>query len=181
VRPKAVQRYAVSLGQLTEWLDGKQLAAIDGRLVAEIIRARTAAGVTNATIKRDLVALSSVINYAVDQGWLDHNPVLARMARVKEQREPIALPRTEDIALVLERAPNMVAHLIRAAIATGARESELLAARHVDVNLKDGQLILTGKRSKRRTIDLRPFDGVGLIRALPVYAGKPLLFLAFER
>src|SRR5688500_16714973 len=64
VRPKAVQRYACSLGQLQPWLDGKRLSDIDGRLVADMIRARAAAGVTNATIKRDLVALSSVVNYA---------------------------------------------------------------------------------------------------------------------
>jgi hypothetical protein len=30
--------------------------------------------VTNATIKRDLVALSSVLNFAIDQGWRDDNP-----------------------------------------------------------------------------------------------------------
>ena len=46
-----------------------------------------------------------MINYAVDQGWLESNPVLARMRRIEERREPIALPRPEDIALVIERAP----------------------------------------------------------------------------
>ena len=90
---KTVQRYACSLDQLRPCLDGKRLSEIDGRLVAEIIRARTADGVTNATIKRDLVALSSVINYAIDQGWLESNPVLARMKRVEERRDPIVLPR----------------------------------------------------------------------------------------
>lgn len=32
------------------------------------------------------------------------------------------------------------------------------------------------KRGKRRTIDLRPFDGVNLVRSLPAYVGSPLLF-----
>ena len=118
-RPKTVQRYACSLDQLKDFLDGRRLSEIDGRLVAEIIRARAADGVSNATIRRDLVAMSSVINYAVDQGWLESNPVLARMRRIEERREPIALPRTEDIALVVERAPGMVRELIRAA--TGDR------------------------------------------------------------
>jgi integrase/recombinase XerD len=79
VGPKTVQRYACSLDQMRSWLDGKGLRDVDSRAVAEIIRARSAAGMTNATVKRDLVALSSVLNYAIDQGWRDDNPVLPRM------------------------------------------------------------------------------------------------------
>jgi len=171
-----VQRYACSLGQLQEWLDGKALSDITGRLVAEIIRARTAAGVTNGTIKRDLVALSSVVNFAVDQGWMESNPVLARMKRVKETREPIALPRPEDIALVVSRAPGMVKDLVAVAIATGAREDELLKARREDVDAANRQMTLVGKRGKRRTIDLAPFNGIRLVQSLPAYVGKSLLF-----
>src|SRR5258708_40344861 len=37
-RPKTVQRYACSLDQIRPFIDGKRLSAIDGRLVAEIIR-----------------------------------------------------------------------------------------------------------------------------------------------
>src|SRR5262249_23308102 len=124
--PKTVERYACSLDQLQPFVESKRLSEIDSRLVAEIIRARTADGVTNATIKRDLVALSSVINFAIDQTWLESNPVLARMKRIEERRDPIMLPRREDIDLVLARAPGMIKDMIRAAMATGAREAELL-------------------------------------------------------
>jgi integrase/recombinase XerD len=176
VRPKTVQRYACSLDQLRGFLDGKRLSEFNGRLIAEIIRARTADGVSNATVKRDLVAVSSVINFAVDQGWLESNPVLARMRRIKERREPIALPRPEDIAVVIERAPGMIKDLIRAGMATGAREEELLGVRRDDVDHDRRQLTVTGKRNKRRTFDLNPFDGYELLRALPAYVGSPLLF-----
>ncbi len=80
VGPSTAQRYACSLDQMRPWLDGKGLTDIDGRLIAEIVRARTAGGVTNATIKGDLVALSSVINFAIDQGWRDENPGTAAHA-----------------------------------------------------------------------------------------------------
>jgi integrase/recombinase XerD len=175
-RPKTVARYACSLGQLKQWLDGKQLSDIDARLIAEIIRERQAASVTNATIKRDLVALSSVLNYAIDQGWIESNPALPRMKRVKEARVTIILPRAEDIELMRARAPGMIKNLIDAAIATGAREEELLQAERPDADLKAAQLTLTGKRGKRRTIDLNPFDGVRIIRDLPTFLGSPLLF-----
>jgi integrase/recombinase XerD len=173
---KTAQRYACSLDQLRPFLDGKRLTEIDGRLIAEIVRARTADGVSNATIKRDLGALSSVVNHAIDQGWLEANPVLARMKRLEERRDPIALPRREDIDLVVERAPGMVKDLIRAAMATGARQDELLRARRDDIEHRRRQLTVTGKRNKRRTFDLDPFDGYDLLRALPAYVGSPLLF-----
>jgi integrase/recombinase XerD len=80
VGPKTAKRYLCSLAQLTPWLTGRRLPEIDGRLVAEIIRERQKAGVTNATIKRDLGALSSVLNYAILQDWLEANPVLAKLA-----------------------------------------------------------------------------------------------------
>ena len=175
-RPKTVQRYACSLDQLKDFLDGKRLSEIDGRGIAEIIRARAADGVSNATIKRDLVAVSSVLNYAIDQGWLESNPVLARMRRIEERREPIVLPRPEDIALVVARAPGMVKDLIRAAMATGTRQDELLHARRDDVDHDRRQLTVTGKRGKRRTLALDPFEGYDLLRALPAYVGSPLLF-----
>src|SRR5262245_8692921 len=63
--PKTAQRYACSLDQIRPFIEGRRLFTIDGRLIAEIIRARAADGVTNATIRRDLVALSSVLNYCV--------------------------------------------------------------------------------------------------------------------
>jgi integrase/recombinase XerD len=128
VGPRTAQRYAVSLGQMQPWLEGKSLADIDARLIAEIIRTRSAAGVTNATIKRDLVALSSVLNFAIDQGWRDDNPVLPRMRRVKERRDPIVLPNRIHVDLLIARCPGMIADLVRAAIATGARQDELLKA-----------------------------------------------------
>jgi integrase/recombinase XerD len=175
-RPKTVERYACSLDQLKDFLDGRRLSEIDGRLIAEIIQARGADGVSNATIRRDLVAVSSVLNYAIDQGWLENNPVLARMRRIEERREPIALPRPEDIDLVVERAPGMVKDLIRAGMATGARQDELLRARRDDVDHDRRQLIVVGKRGKRRTIALDPFDGYELLRALPAFVGSPFLF-----
>jgi integrase/recombinase XerD len=174
--PKTVTRYLCSLDQMKSCLDGKRLSEVDSRLVAEIIRARTAEGITNATVKRDLVALSSVINFAIDQGWIDNNPVLARMKRLQERRDPIVLPRREDIDLVCSRAPGMIRDMVAAAMATGAREDELLKSHRENIDHVRRQMTLVGKRNQIRTIDLVPFDGYELLRALPAYVGSPLLF-----
>ena len=44
IGPRTVQRYACSLDQMRPWLDGRALRDIDSRVVAEIIRARSASG-----------------------------------------------------------------------------------------------------------------------------------------
>ena len=176
VGPKTATRYLVSLKQLAPWLDGRALSDINGRLVAEIIRERQRSGVTNATIKRDLGALSSVMNFAILQGWAEANPVLAKLALVPERRDPILLPTDRDIALVIERAPGMVGQMMRAALVTGAREDELAKAKRIDIDHTRRQMTIVGKRNKLRVIDLAPFDGYESFSALPAYVGKPFLF-----
>jgi len=176
VGAKTAQRYLVSLKMLAPWLDGRALNDIDGRLVAEIIRERQRAGVTNATIKRDLGALSSIMNFAILQGWIETNPVLAKLALVPERRDPILLPSDRDIALVIERAPGMVGAMVRAALLTGAREDELAKAKRIDIDHGRKQMTIIGKRNKLRVIDLAPFDGYQFFAALPAYVGKPFLF-----
>jgi integrase/recombinase XerD len=176
VSPKTAKRYGCSLDQLQPYLDGKALNAINARLVGEIVQGRSLAGASNATIKRDLVALSSVINFSIDQGWRDDNPVLPRMRRIKERRDPIVLPLRTYIDLIISRCPGMVADIVRIAMATGAREDELLRARRDGIDHDRRQMTIIGKRNKQRVIDLDPFGGYDLISRLPAYAGKPLLF-----
>jgi integrase/recombinase XerD len=176
VSPKTVKRYGCSLDQLQPFLDGKPLSAINGRLIGHIVQVRSLAGASNATIKRDLVALSSVINFSIDQGWRDDNPVLPRMRRIKERRDPIVLPLRAHIDLVIGRCPGMVADMVRIAMATGAREDELLRARRDSIDHERRQMTVIGKRNKQRVLDLDPFGGYTLLSSLPAYASKPLLF-----
>jgi integrase/recombinase XerD len=153
------------------------LSEIDGRLIAEIIRERQSAGVTNATIKRDLGALSSVLNYAILQGWIEANPVLPKLALVPERRDPIVLPSDRDIKLVIERAPGMVGQMMRAALLTGAREDELARSKRNNIDHVRKQLtVIKGKGNKTRVIDLVPFEGYEFFAAVPAYVGKQHLF-----
>ena len=61
---------------------------VDHDLVGEIVDARVAQGVSNATIKRDLCALSSVIQYARARKWRSmENPALDWMQMVTAEAE----------------------------------------------------------------------------------------------
>jgi integrase/recombinase XerD len=174
---RTADRYGSSLGMLKPWLDGKYLDEIDGALVAEVIKERRKSDrVTNATIKRDLVALSSVMNYAIDQGWREDNPVLARMKRLKEQRDPIVLPERASVLRMVERAPGMFSKLIEAAWKTGCRQSELVKSKHAHLNHARQEFTVIGKRNKLRTISLKPFGGYEVFRSLPPALGGAWIF-----
>jgi integrase/recombinase XerD len=176
VGPNTEKRYACSLDQLGPFISGKHLDEVDGRLVAEIIRMRQATGVTNATVKRDLGALSSVMNFSIDQGWCEHNPVLPRLRRLRERRDPIALPRPEDVAKVIARIPGGFGDMVAAAVATGARQEELAHALRSHLDLRARRLTLISKGNKARVIDLTPFGGVDIFTRLPAAIGNAPLF-----
>lgn len=174
--------YYGSLGLLDEWLRDKFLDEINNALISEIVIGRRADGVTNATIKRNLNALSAVMRAAVAKGWLEHNPVLAALTNIRETRDPIVLPERAHIDLVISRCPGMIADMVEVACRTGAREDELLKLRRSDIDHERMQMIIRRigrggpKRGKTRYIDLTVFDGYSYIRVLPAYAKSDFVF-----
>lgn len=194
VSGKTVTRYASSLSVLQPYLDGLYLDEIDKKLVGSIVEARQrtphipkgkkkAIKVTNATIKRDLTALSSVLGYAVDQEWREDNPVLSwlrpqmrRKSRIRERRDPIVLPTSEDVEKVIARAPGNFATLIMAARKTGCRLDELVSARRTQVHHSRKQLTVVGKRNKQRTIDLDGWGYDDVFKSIPASLASPWLF-----
>jgi integrase/recombinase XerD len=172
-------RYTVSLIQLAPFLDDKKLSQIDGRLIGHIVRER-GAEVTKATVKRDLVALSSVMNFAVAHEYRENNPVLPWLKTVKERREPIVEPRDEDIELVIQRARGMWPQIVKAALVTGIREDALIRAKRDDLNHERKELTVVDKGNKVRVVDLKPMGGYELFAKLPAFAGKPWLFWRTE-
>lgn len=154
ISPNTMTRYAVSLGQVLPHLDGHYLDEINRELMATIVRERRTKGATNATIRRDLGAVSSVLGFCEDQVWIDGNPALAQLKRLKERRDPIVLPETADIERVIARAPGLFAAMIRAAWKTGCRQDELATLERSRIDLKRRQATIIGKGNKLRTIDL---------------------------
>jgi integrase/recombinase XerD len=169
VSEKTVQRYLSSLDQISHLLEGRYLDEIDAKLIGQIIEERQLEEVTHATIKRDLVALSSVVNFAVLTGKMDNNPVVPRMSLINERRDPIVLPTDEQIFKIISHAPGMFANLIEAAWKTGCRQGELSQAKRSQLDTDRKQLtILKAKRGKIRVIDLEPFKAHEFFSALPV-------------
>lgn len=171
VGPLTARRYAVSLRALEPALLGCFLDQVDRTKVSEIVDMRRAAGVSTATIRRDLTALGSVLSFAD----VDDNPALERLRKLKERRDPIVLPEPAHIRRMIERAPGRIPALIEAAWLTGCRLNELVSAERSKLDHSRRQLTVRGKGNKTRTIDVdgRAYE---LLRALPVRLGCKWLF-----
>ena len=165
LRPGTVARYIVSLGQAREWFDGALVQKIDGPFIKRFIRDRSRRGVTNATIRRDLSAISSVLGVAIDEGWIEDNPAkMIDRSRVKEKRDPITLPDDGDIAAVLALKSRFT-DMADFARETGMRESEIVGLRHNQVRGKAATLTAT-KTGRPRAVTLTP-------KALEIIARQP--------
>lgn len=170
------KRYFCSIEQMKPWLAGKTMAQITKRLLNEMVEERQKE-VTNATIRRDLSALSSVFEYAIAKEYgCDSNPAIVVWGSLKESRDPINLPHDADIKLVMEHATRPYADLMKAALLTGCRIEELVPLTRRDFDPVAKTLTIIGKRNKRRIIDLSWNGGAEFFASLPAFAGKPWLF-----
>lgn len=172
--PKTVTRYLVSLRQCHRLLDGLNLRQVDVAKLRELVKARRIEGATTATIRRDLTAISSVLDYAIGEGWIDENPTLTiRHKRMREKRLPICLPTEEEIALVKAAAPQRFADAIDFARETGMREDEIFGLKRQQ--LASDAITIRGKRNRLRVI---PYTRRArkIIERQPAYIGSPYVF-----
>lgn len=148
--PKTLKRYLTSLRQVDTWLNGMEVRRIDIAKLREMVKGRRVAGATTATIRRDLTAISSVLDHAIDEGWTEENPTLTlRHRRMREKRDPIVLPDDDEIALVKAEAPDRFADAMDFARETGMREEEIFGLTWKQLA---SDITIYGKRNRLRVI-----------------------------
>lgn len=148
-RGNTIKRYLVSLMQLRPWLDAMDVQRIDMETVRKIVRDRGKLGATNATIRRDLTAMSSVLDAAIHEGWIKENAAHGFDRRfLKEQREPILLPTEESIAAVLALGSRFV-DMAAFSRLTGMREEEIASLRHDQIDRNRMSVSLTYTKGRR--------------------------------
>lgn len=117
-----------------------------------------AAGMRNyaaATRDQRIAKLKAFFAWCTAEGYLAANPALV-LKRPRKDWQPDPLT-TDEIARLLEyarRGRNGIRNyaLVCLLLDTGVRNSELCAARRSDLNLRTGQLTVTGKGGKTRTV-----------------------------
>lgn len=179
-RAGTIKRYLVSLGQIREWLDDKEVQRIDHDLVRQIVRDRAKRGATNATIRRDLSAMSSVLDAAMDEGWIEENPAHSfDRRRLKEAREPIVLPDEASIAAVLALGSRFV-EMAAVARLTGMREEEIASLRHEQVDKGRMAIGLTHTKGRRAREVPICAEALAIIERQPRFLKSPYVFWRAE-
>jgi integrase/recombinase XerD len=171
VGARTAKRYLVSLEQLESFLLDLFVDEIDDAKIKEIIDARRAGGVSTATIRRDLTALASVLDY----GEATPNPARIRATKLKERRDPIILPEIAHVERVINRAPAMIGAITAAALHTGCRQEELVTAERARLDHVHKQLTVIGKGNKLRVIQLNA-PAYAVLSGVPPHLRSKLLF-----
>lgn len=172
---KTMKRYSVSLRQCEPFVGNLRLAQIDKVALADMVKRRRATGTSVATIRRDLTAISVVLDYAQAHMGHDGNPTLALRKSLKERRDPIELPDRTSIDKVLSAATKRFGALIRAAELTGCRIDELVNAKWRGFDEEAATLRVIGKGNKARTIDLSE-AAMAHLRTQDTRGGNQLIF-----
>lgn len=152
--PSTMRRYLVSIKQVEAELGDMDIAEIDGRALRSLTSGRLAAGATPATIRRDLTAVSRVLEFAEANEWREGNPTLNTRRLLKERRDPIELPTEDSYRQLLVGCSGGLRYLVMAARKTGCRQAELVGVKWPQIDFAAQTLEVIGKGNKRRTITL---------------------------
>lgn len=179
LKPRTRERYLTSLRALDRFFGGKALAEIDRRMIGQFVVQRRKQ-VTNATVRRDLTALSSIFRYAVAFGLHDANPAKEwDRSVIRERRVPTMPPSVEEIEALAAAAPPGFAGIIRFAAYTGCRLKEAAWLERAFFRPDKGEVVLTRtKTSRPRVIALRSpgGDAVAVCAGQPRHIRSPYLF-----
>lgn len=152
LKPKAAQRYGVSILHLIEHMGNLPIASIGSAEMTEFETARRTAGAAAPTIRRDLACLSSILGCCVDWEWIEVNPVPAQMRRRRRKGLKESPGRTrylshEEEASLLAAATPDVRRAIDFALATGLRLEEQFSLTWAKIDQSRKRIIL-GKETK---------------------------------
>ncbi len=177
IAPRTGDRYLVSINQFEHLVKDLYVDEIDRKIVAKIAGRK---GATNATRRRDLTALSSVLRCCVGWGWIERNPARDYdRGVIPERRPPIHLPSDAEVDLLISRCSPGLGRLVRFLDLTGCREEEGASLEHPQLNLDWQEATILGKRNRVRTVRLKnpgcP-EGVGTKVGTPRHIRSPYVF-----
>lgn len=196
LKPGTKARYLDSLRQSDFFFGDKQLDQIGRKEIADFVRSRkkgyqrpleggssaTFGPVTNATIRRDLTALSSVFRAAVAAGMTTANPAKEWDRGVIRERRMVFVPPTLaeiDTVLAYAESHGNFRHLIAFAAQTGVRQSEAAGIEWAEVRADRGEVLLPRTKAGRpRIVALNTpgGDARSIVATLPRHLRSGILF-----
>lgn len=181
--PKTIKAYRIDFGQFASHISETQLTEITQDTLERYV-SHLHQSYQPKTVKRKIASIKSMFHYFDCKGLIAQNPFSKMQIRF---REPIILPKTiplHTVEYLLQVIYNQQTNArtafqrknaIRDAavcellFATGMRISELCSLNVTNVNLQDGIILIYGKGSKERRLQLGNKD---VITALKNYKTK---------
>lgn len=174
VKPNVLDRYLVSINQVRGTLDNLYIDEITKAVISKVAHR---AGVTNATRRRDLTAVSAVLRWCVSKGWAEENIAHTwDRSAIRERRDPIMLPEVDDIARVVAIASSAFGKMIRFAQYTGMRQEEIASLTQLQVDPRRKAVMVSRTKTNRpRSI---PLDqrALGTFSGTVPYVGSAYVF-----
>ncbi|EFK07463.1 site-specific recombinase, phage integrase family [delta proteobacterium NaphS2] len=138
-------------------MDHLRVNRINVTTVEKFITGKQESGMNIGTLRKILVTLGQIFNYAVRHQYMDHNP-LNEAERPREQaregereRDKIQILSPEQIKTLLDQEKNpKFKMLFMLAIFTGARQGEILGAKWEDIDWKNSQIHIQRTFNKSR-------------------------------
>ena len=155
-KPKTWRRYEQSQGQLKQHFSGRPWSDVNKDSVQKYVEDRKAAGITVATVKRDLTILSQAAEYAIEKRWSESNPTRDVPKRMLKYRTPTyRKPPEWCVQAIIDECPEQFRPIARFALATGARLDEVVPMRVADIEIERRCATLPDtKNGSTRTIEL---------------------------
>ena len=152
---KMQESYCTSLGHLLPVFCKAKLDEISKIRMKTFVTNRKLEGASNSSVNREISFTISVLNRAVEWGYVNENPLKA----LKLFKEPPIRERyltRKEADRLLEIIPKYLRNIIVIALATGMRKTEIFDLTWNDVTIyegfKSGQITIVGKGNKRRNI-----------------------------
>ena len=178
---KSAKTIAVYMRRLSKALGSKTLEEVTPADVAAFQKKLLAEGLAEATVNRHVAYVRALFNLAIEEGVLTGRNPAASLKLFQEVHRDVYLTPDQVRRLVdmLHDEPNRgAAAVMFLLLLTGARLSEILKARHCDVNLALSLVTVPkSKNGRTRYIRLNP-PAVQVIRVQQRNAveGNPYLF-----
>lgn len=177
VKPRSAERYQTSLRMLHEHFAPLYMDQITAKKIGAYIVARRRDGASNATIRRDLSALSRLIAHANAHGWGEDNPARTfDRSVIKQKKFVMERVDADSYEAVLKRCSPVFAAYVRFLLATGLRADEAAAIKRKAVDWSGARVTVNGKTGLR-TIELSP-AALAAAKAAPPSLTSPYLFWA---
>jgi integrase len=177
-KPNTIKRYVTSLRTVNDHLAALFCDQIKRGTLIKLIGDRRRQKATNATINRDLTAISRVLAHAVSAEAIERNPcdLVSRRDTNREKRPARVPPAEHEVMRLADAAGPMLGGLVRLLNATGMRleEAASLEWRQIDSNRRVIRLYET-KTGRPRMIDTDERT-VAILSAIPRRLGCQWVF-----